>query len=140
MNMTNQKPKAEQEKVKQGCIGCLGIIVLAVIINLMFPDCGSDPPSSSAPSHDKHGAWVMAQMFVEKQLKSPSTASYGSVWSGTLQTADDVVESLGGGHYRVTAWVDSQNSFGATIRTHFVCELEHVGGSRWQCTKLDFSE
>lgn len=82
----------------------------------------------------------MAQQFVNDRLKSPSTASYGGIFSGDYQDADSVVTNLGGGKYRVVAWVDSQNAFGATIRTHFVCELEYVGSDKWRCTSLVFDE
>lgn len=90
---------------------------------------GSGSGSTSSKNID---AWVMAQQFVEDKLKSPSTASFGGVFSGDYQDPDSVVSDLGGGKYRVRAWVDSQNSFGATIRTRFVCELEDRGGGSWR--------
>lgn len=71
-------------------------------------------------------AWVMAQLFLEDHLKSPSTASYG--W----QTSDDCVTNLGDGVYQVKGWVDSQNSFGATVRTEFVVKVKDKGdGNTW---------
>ena len=84
-------------------------------------------------------AWAWAQVFVEEKLKAPSSASYGGIFSGDLQHSDDVVTDSGGGEYVVNAWVDSQNSFGAQIRTHFFCVLE-VHDGNWSCKSAEFSE
>jgi len=95
---------------------------------------------SSRSSWDrKNAAWVMAQQFVKDRLKSPSSASFGSAL-GDYQDPDRVVSDLGGGEFRIRAWVEAQNSFGATIRTTFVCELEDTGAGNWRCTSLQMSE
>lgn len=60
-------------------------------------------------------AMTDAQFFVEKQLKSPSTAEFSNMES-TLQ-----YENI----FKVTGSVDSQNSFGAMIRTNFECVVEY---------------
>ena len=98
---------------------------------------GGGSSSSSAP--DKISAWVMAQQFVKDNLKSPSSADFGSVF-GDYQKPDNVVTDLGGGKFQVNAWVDAQNSFGAKIRTRFVCELQYVGNDRWKLTSFAFLE
>ncbi len=96
---------------------------------------GSGSGSASAPT--KIEAWVMTQQFVEDSLKSPGSAEYGGLFSD-YQDPEQIVTSLGDGTFRVRAWVDAQNSFGAKIRTHFVCELKYVGNDRWQLISLDF--
>ena len=85
-------------------------------------------------------AWIMAQDFVEQNLKSPGTASYGSVWDGDWQSYKDHVKDLGDNKYRATGWVDSQNAFGATVRIDFVCEVEYVGNDKWRCTDLEMDQ
>ncbi len=95
-------------------------------------------PSSPRPP-SRVDAFIMAQQFVRRGLRSPGTANFGSIFSD-YQSTDDVVTSLGGGHFRVQAWVDSQNAFGATVRNHFVCEVEHVGDDRWRLKSLVFAE
>jgi hypothetical protein len=52
-----------------------------------------------------------------KKLKAPSTAEF----SGTTAT--------GGGPWTVTGQVDSQNSFGAMIRSPFGCTVTITGES-----------
>lgn len=133
-----------------GCSGCGTLLLLLFIgfIALMIFSPKSErststntPAASIAPptNGDKIGAWVMAQQFVEEKLKSPSSASFGGVFDD-YQDPDNVVSYLGNGKYRIAAWVDSQNSFGAQIRTHFVCELQDMGNEKWRCTSLTFDE
>ena len=126
------------------------LAALAVILGMIVLAIGSSEDGSgggngntaerSAPkTPGKIEAWVMAQQFVEDNLKSPGSADFGGVFND-YQDPDDVVTDLGGGKFRVTAWVDAQNSFGATIRTAFVCELEYAGNDRWRLTDLVFLE
>ena len=114
-----------------------GLLILA----LGSTDSGSDESSSSNQSSpkipDKIEAWVMTQQFVKDNLKSPSSADFGGVF-GDYQDPYQIVTDLGEGKFRVQAWVDAQNSFGAKIRNRFVCELEYVGNNRWRMTNLAF--
>lgn len=61
--------------------------------------------------HTDAEAWSCAQNIVEGYLKAPSTAKFCSF-------VDAKVTHLGNGEYKVTGWVDSQNSFGAMIRSN----------------------
>lgn len=83
-------------------------------------------------SHSPDDAYVMAQNFVEDRLRSPSTADFPS-------SSQARITHLGGGSYRVAAWVDSQNGFGAMVRTKFTCELHTNDGNRWICDELTFN-
>jgi len=70
-------------------------------------------------------AWVCTQNYVEKQLKSPSSADFPWLdWEAT-----EVEENK----YVVTSYVDAQNAFGAEIRTHFVCQTEVIDASQFLC-------
>ena len=92
-------------------------------MNMGTPLKTSTPNTNYNPS--KTTAWVRAQIFVERNLKSPSTASFGS------QSAQSQVKQLGGNKYRVHGWVDSQNGFGATVRAHFSLVVKDQGGGTW---------
>ena len=89
-------------------------------------------PMPTAESGNVHGAWAYTQLFVEKRLKSPSTAKFR--FGGSRDVTD-----LGGGLYSVDSYVDSQNSFGATIRTHFSGKIRE-SGSTWIMESLDFDQ
>jgi len=73
--------------------------------------------------------WAMAKSFVTNYLSAPSTAKF-------IGSYTSAVTYLGSGRYRVTASVDAQNSFGATIRTPFTCVIVDEGGS-WSLESID---
>ena len=66
--------------------------------------------------------WDAAKEEVKKNLKSPSTAKFEKYYSNNVQfikaKAEDV--ETGGFNVSILAYVDSQNGFGAEIRTTFV--------------------
>ena len=78
-----------------------------------------------------HGAWAYMQIFVEKRLKSPKSADF-PFGGGTYHTKD-----LGNGRYEVNSYVDSQNAFGANIRTHFDGTIKRKDGG-WILEYLNF--
>lgn len=65
-----------------------------------------------------------AKEFVKKRLRSPSTATF----SGSTETT---VTKTKAGDYFVTGWVDSQNGFGAMIRSTWAVQMKDLGSS-WQ--------
>ena len=117
-------------------IGSLLILLIMLTLAVGSSDSNETGPD---PNDGKFSAWVMAKNFVKERLKSPSTADFGGVFSD-YQDPVSVVTDLGGGKYVVRAWVDSQNGFGATIRTRFICELQDMGNARWRCTNCVFLE
>ena len=87
--------------------------------------------SGSYSPGDKAGAYVMSQSFVERKLRSPSSADFP--WYDPSFVTD-----LGGGRFRVSAYVDAQNAFGAQVRTHYTCVLETRDGNTWHLVSLSF--
>ena len=86
--------------------------------------------TSTPDQGDVHGAWAYMQQFVEKKLKSPSSADFP--FGGSRH-----VTPLGGGRYRVDSYVDAKNSFGAQLRTHFEGVIKRVP-SGWELESLRF--
>jgi hypothetical protein len=80
----------------------------------------------------KLDAWNMSHQFVEKTLRSPSTADYGSLWDGTSQNYEKCVTDLGGNKFSIIGWVDSQNAFGTVVRTNFSMTLQYMGNDTWK--------
>ncbi len=72
----------------------------------------------------------MSQSFVEERLKAPATANFCSY-------GDATVTDLGGGRFKVLAYVDAENSFGAKLRNHYTCVLKSSDGSTWSLESLD---
>ena len=68
----------------------------------------------------KISAFVMSQPFVERSLKSPSTADFPRM------TANGVyVSRIRECVFSVTGYVDAQNGFGAVLRTPYTIEIEY---------------
>lgn len=79
--------------------------------------------SQSKACGDETMAYVMSQRAAAKQLRSPGTAEFAlmpeakSVRTGTCKFA-------------ISSWVDAQNGFGATVRTHYVADMEYLPDSK----------
>ncbi len=71
----------------------------------------------------------MCEEFVKDNLKAPATASFP--WYDS-----SFVQNLGDGAYKVSAYVDAENSFGAKLRTDFVCVVKYVGNDKWHLEDL----
>lgn len=113
-------------------VGIIFLTFLAIISPQKPRDDGrAQKPKDRATEVD---AWGMAKQFVSGRLKSPGSADWGH------QRSSSVVERTGEKTFRVRAWVDSQNGFGALIRTNFICELEYLGKDEWKCTRLQLFE
>lgn len=68
--------------------------------------------------------------LVTRQLKAPSTASFGPRGPRSVRQ--------GASGYIAEGWVDAQNSFGAMIRTEWVCDIRRAGEQyRGKCTLFE---
>jgi hypothetical protein len=80
-------------------------------------------------------AYYMCQDFIEKRLIAPATAEWPSRSDITVLPIRGKEEA-----YQVRGYVDSQNGFGALIRTNYVCEVSYVGNGQWHLDYLNFDE
>ena len=76
----------------------------------------------------KSTAFVMVQQYAEERLVSPATAD----WPWTCET----VTYLGDGRYRVLTYVDSQNAFGALIRSNVDAVVKWMHDDVWVLKSL----
>jgi hypothetical protein len=76
-------------------------------------------------SKDGDVAAICAQNYIERILKSPSSADFP--WN-----LDSV--PLGENKYLIKNYVDAQNSFGAMIRTNYLCTVEVLNAGNYQCS------
>jgi len=74
---------------------------------------------------EREEAILYAQALEMQLLKAPQTAVFPSM------EQFNVIEN--NGSYKVSGFVDSQNSYGATIRTPFTMNVNKNGGS-WSCS------
>lgn len=74
-------------------------------------------------------AAAQCESYVKDYLKAPSTAEFSGI--GETQ-----IVAQGGGKYAVIGWVDSQNSFGAKLRTKYICKTADEGNGQWSFEPL----
>lgn len=105
-----------QEQRKSSKIPVGGTIV-AVLLALGIIGILSPFFDSQSSTDDRSlDAWVCAQNVVSESLKAPATADFPS-YSGSY------VKCIGDNEYRISAYVDAENSFGAKIRQNFTVVL-----------------
>lgn len=104
-------------------VGTLFLVVILIAVGLSIKS-----PSAN-PNGDTIGAFAISQQFVKDRLKAPSTAEFP--WYSS-----ESVTPLGEERYRVQSYVDSQNSFGAMIRTKYVAIVRKTGDSNWSLESL----
>ena len=78
------------------------------------------------------GAWLKAKDIVKRSLKSPSTADfpYSIFYEDYVSRIDQV--------YTIRSYVDSQNGFGATIRSNFMVKIKQVSKDNWSLLEVNF--
>lgn len=79
-------------------------------------------------------AYRMSQSFIEKSLKSPRSAKFPSIFSDSV-----FVENPQSCVFIIRSYVDSQNSFGAMIRTNYSIRLNYNPSRKtWSASDLIF--
>ena len=109
------------------------VVPSAILCVMGFLATGSIDDSNESDAFD---AWVMAQEFVKDRLKSPGSASFGSVLKD-YQDPKDCVSELGDGRFRCRGWVDAQNTFGGLVRTNFDCVIRHDKDGKWYLESIE---
>lgn len=82
-------------------------------------------------------AEIEMRYYVKKKLKSPASAKF----AGTLAPETKVAPIQGKireQRYAVKSYVDSQNSFGAMLRTYYVGIVEQTSEGNWIVTDFIF--
>lgn len=94
--------------------------LIAVVYGAMvFSSAGTAPAAGTTPVNgDKISACIVAEKFVKQSLKAPATAEFPP---GTSQCRT----TQSGRKWTVTSYVDSQNGFGALIRTYYVVKMDY---------------
>jgi len=95
----------------------------------------------TAPAVRQHGteyeAHAMAKKFVGDRLKCPASAKWPSTLQYKVNAKLTEEQPASGTRWVVHSFVDSQNGFGALIRTHYTVVLETKDGSNWHLVSLD---
>lgn len=84
-------------------------VLLGVSLRPAEKPAGPKPITTNDACH-------MAERFVDQRLKAPSTAKHP--WC-----SDAVISQTGENEFLVISYVDSQNSFGAMLRTKYAAKM-----------------
>ena len=88
--------------------------------------------SDNNEQNSKITALTAAQEEVKARLKSPSSADFP--WGS------DCVTKISDNTYVINSYVDSQNSFGAMLRTNFTCQITLTGNDNYTCDSVELFE
>lgn len=80
-------------------------------------------PPPPLPSNTE--AYIMGQTFVKQMLVSPASAEFP--YSDEAQ-----VVKYGDSVYAIKSFVDSQNGFGAMLRSDYIIKIKYMGNDRWR--------
>lgn len=118
-------------KIGKGCgviaLGVVAVVIFAMFFPSLFNDSGTTSVATGRARQIE--AYTICQQFVQDRLRSPKSADFQN-------SRDAKIQSVGTDEYEVSAYVDSQNSFGAMLRTPFRCTVKPSDGDRWQLVDL----
>lgn len=114
------------------------LMVVGVFSSIIISSIGGGSATRSQQEQPtaydyQQSAIAYAEPYITRLLKSPSTADF------CRGTATD----LGDNKYQVTSCVDSQNSYGATLRSNWQVVMIYTGGDpdnigSWKANKITF--
>ncbi len=111
-----------KEEKEGGCVRYIIIVFVSVFLLLnIWQNLSSDKEKSISDMETM--AVALSQHYMSQKLQSPGTASYP--WGGSRF---DVIDD---NTCKVTSYVDSQNGFGAVVRTDYQVTLDYNGGD-WE--------
>lgn len=124
--MSNKKELSKKRKVA-------GYILTIVFFIFIFKFCANlmeGDGTSNNPGPDKYLAYGVAEDEVKARLKSPSTADFPIMDIENHTTKIDSVT------FKINSYVDSQNGFGATIRSNWGCTIEFTAKNKYRVSNL----
>lgn len=98
----------------------VGAVIFGVLVLAFGASSVMNGPSKSGRTYSGLYAQTSCEEFVKGRLKSPSSASF------PFSVKPEIIGS-GSGPYTVVGQVDSQNGFGAMIRSGYRCEVSFSG-------------
>jgi len=117
-------PPAPRKKQDWGAI-LLVVVVVGLCLGVAFLFNNNDAPSMTT----SESAWFTCREFISDRLKAPSTAKFERYNSSKVVKYDY-------DEWKVTMYVDAENSFGAMMRNDFYCHLQDRG-DEWYLISID---
>ena len=130
-----KKQKKVFSKKMKIIVGILWLFVFIIFISALSG--GSDSTGTGEVEITDSKVHIMSKSYVENVLKSPSTANFPSY--------DYSFFDLGDNKYKIVSYVDSQNGFGAQVRSDYLVTLSYNSGdwadiNNWTLHELIFND
>lgn len=100
--------------------GLLSVFLLWMIITIGSGGSNTNSTNNVKVGHDNIEVCVEAQMQLKNYLKSPSTAKFPSCSTFSITKSENET-------YTVNSYVDSQNGFGAMVRSNWTVKYHYLG-------------
>jgi hypothetical protein len=122
------RPRSMLNAVLGGLLLLLALVGIATILsNNQMPSGGTN---SDGGGNKQNDAFFVCQEFVTERLKAPATADFAP-------RHESAISSSSGDGYEIESYVDSQNGYGAQIRTRYTCIVHPVAGTnQWKLFRL----
>jgi hypothetical protein len=121
MEEQNKEAPVPKKKVSRRMLIVLGVCIL-IWLPFLFSSSGS---STTQPKEEDYSttAYLQSQGYVKNALKSPASAKFPYSYE---------IRNLPDNRFVVSSYVDSQNSFGAMLRSNWVVTLQYLGGNEFE--------
>lgn len=120
--------------IKYAAFGIIAFILLLWIIE--YGNEGSAALKKKNKSNvdpEKLIAYTMMENYVKGNLKAPTTAKFPPP-----SEKQKHIQKIAGTLYEIHSWVDSQNGFGALVRTPFSGKIKKNISGNWELVDLQF--
>lgn len=135
--VATQKPldPKQQKNLQIGIVATVLLCVICLCVGVFFNN------GNGGEKDYRTMAFIQCTLYVENMLKSPSSADFPASSTANIQELENKV-------FEVRSYVDSQNSFGAMIRTNFYCKIQYTGDPKgdeadtknWSLLDLQFPQ
>lgn len=123
--------EATTKLVKAAGLALAGIAVLIIVVVWVVPALSPKKSGDMSEAEIQSSITGICKDRVLERLKSPGTAEFSDI---------EVRSGPGPVAYVITGSVDSENTFGGTVRSDFTCESERFEGGSLLTTLTEISE
>lgn len=122
---------------KTGCLAWGAAIFFGLMFISVIGRVIHSPSSAPGVLEDPDMmAYIRCKRAVEEKLKAPATAKFLEHSRSSIKR---VAGDERGDMYEVVSYVDSQNSFGAMLRTSFTCQIVHAkANDQWVIAEIKY--
>jgi len=115
----------------QKTIGCLGLIIIFMIIGVLFSLLHGNELTSKSPDKDISLEAVKAsQEYVTRKLRTPFTAKFPI-------PSQARVTKIENNQYTIASYVEAKNSYGILLRKNYECIVRYEPDKdRWYQVKI----